>query len=93
MGLIGYWGEHHNPAPTKSQRRLLVNAFKKAFKNKPILVRHTNAEFVEAGFGIYYDTFTYRVQAKQYDASGSAKLPAELPPGEYLLAIGIPGSN
>lgn len=57
MGLIGYWGEHHTPAPTKSQRRLLTAAFKKAFKNKPILVRHTDAEFMEAGFGIYYDTF------------------------------------
>ncbi len=57
MGLIGYWGEHHTPAPAKSQRRLLVAAFKKAFKNKPILVRHTDPEFMEAGFGIYYDTF------------------------------------
>lgn len=57
MGLIGYWGEHHTPAPTKAQRRLLVAAFKTAFKNKPILVRHTDAEFMEAGFGIYYDTF------------------------------------
>ncbi len=57
MGLIGYWGEHHDPAPTKSQRRLLVDAFKEAFRNKPILVRHTDAEFMEAGFGIYYDTF------------------------------------
>ncbi len=57
MGLIGYWGEHHNPAPTKAQRRLLVDAFQKAFKNKPILVRHTDTEFMEAGFGIYYDTF------------------------------------
>ncbi|TWT75757.1 hypothetical protein CA13_73300 [Planctomycetes bacterium CA13] len=57
MGLIGYWGEHHTPAPTKSQRRLMVDAFKKAFKNKPILVRHTDAEFMDTGFGIYYDTF------------------------------------
>ena len=57
MGLIGYWGEHHTPAPTVEQRRLLVDAFQKAFKNKPILVRHTDAEFMAAGFGIYYDTF------------------------------------
>lgn len=55
MGLIGYWGEHHNPAPTVGQRRLLTEAFQQAFK--PVLVRHTNAEFVEGGFGIYYDTF------------------------------------
>ncbi len=57
MGLIGYWGEHHNPAPTRAERRLLVDAFRKAFKSKPILVRHTDKEFMEAGFGIYYDTF------------------------------------
>ncbi len=57
MGLIGYWGEHHTPAPTAEQRRLLAEAFQKAFKNKPVLVRHNDAEFMQAGFGIYYDTF------------------------------------
>jgi len=57
MGLIGYFGEHHNPAPTAEQRRLLAEAFKKAFKHKPVLVRHNDAEFMQAGFGIYYDTF------------------------------------
>lgn len=57
MGLIGRWGEHHNPAPTAAQRRLLTKAFQKAFKNKPVLVRHTDPEFMQAGFGIYYDTF------------------------------------
>jgi Domain of unknown function (DUF4832) len=57
MGLIGRFGEHHNPAPTKSQRQLLADAFKKAFKNKPVLVRHNDPEFMAAGFGIYYDTF------------------------------------
>jgi hypothetical protein len=57
MGLIGHWGEHHHPAPTADQRRLLAEAFRAAFKNKPVLVRHTDREFMEAGFGIYYDTF------------------------------------
>ena len=57
MGLIGYWGEHHSPAPTAAQRRLLAEAFQKAFKNKPVLVRHNDPEFMQAGFGIYYDTF------------------------------------
>jgi len=59
MGLIGQWGEHHSPTPTTAQRRLLAEAFQKAFKNKPVLVRHTDAEFMEAGFGIYYDTLGY----------------------------------
>ena len=57
MGLIGYWGEHHTPAPTAEQRRLLTEVFQKAFKHKPVLVRHTDPEFMAAGFGIYYDTF------------------------------------
>ena len=57
MGLIGRWGEHHSPAPTKEQRRLLTEAFQKAFKHKPVLVRHNDPEFMDAGFGIYYDTF------------------------------------
>ncbi len=57
MGLIGHFGEHHHPTPTADQRRLLAEAFQKAFKNKPVLVRHTDPEFMAAGFGIYYDTF------------------------------------
>ncbi len=57
MGLIGFWGEHHNPAPTAAQRCLLAEAFRRAFPNKPLLVRHTDPEFMAEGFGIYYDTF------------------------------------
>lgn len=57
MGLIGKWGEHHSPAPTVAQRRRLTGIFQQAFRNKPVLVRHTNAEFMAGGFGIYYDTF------------------------------------
>ncbi|MCX7827110.1 MAG: DUF4832 domain-containing protein, partial [Verrucomicrobiae bacterium] len=57
MGLIGYFGEHHHPAPTTAQRRLLAEAFRAAFKHKPVLVRHTDPEFMQAGFGISSDTF------------------------------------
>jgi Domain of unknown function (DUF4832) len=59
MGLIGYWGEHHSPAPTALQRQLLADEFQKAFKNKPVLVRHNDPEFMKAGFGLYYDTYGY----------------------------------
>ena len=57
MGFIGFWGEQHTPSPTAEQRRLLADAFRKAFKKKPVLVRLPSPEFAEAGFGIYYDTF------------------------------------
>jgi hypothetical protein len=59
MGLIGKWGEHHSPSPTTAQIELLTEEFKKAFKNKPVLVRNTDKPFMDAGFGIYYDTFAY----------------------------------
>jgi hypothetical protein len=57
MGLFGYWGEQETPAPTVAQRRMVAEAFQRAFKNKPVLVRHTKTEFMEERFGIYYDTF------------------------------------
>lgn len=57
MGLIGFWGEHHTPGPTAEQRHLLAEAFRRAFRHKPVLVRMPLQEFAEAGFGIYYDTF------------------------------------
>lgn len=59
MGLIGHFGEHHHPAPMAQQRHLLTEAFEAAFKHKPVLARHTVPEFMQAGFGIYYDTFAY----------------------------------
>ena len=57
MGLIGYWGEQHHPHITAEQRRLFTDAFRKAFKHKPVLVRTPYPEFAEAGFGIYNDCF------------------------------------
>ena len=35
------------------------------------------------------DAFAYRIPAKQYDTSGIASLPKDLPVGEYILAITI----
>ena len=57
MGLIGFWGEQHDPTMTADQRRLLAEAFRKAFKHKPVLVRLPLPEFAAAGFGIYNDGF------------------------------------
>ncbi|MBI5830800.1 MAG: DUF4832 domain-containing protein [Armatimonadetes bacterium] len=57
MGLIGFWGEMHNPTPGPEQRRVLAEAFRAAFPHKPVLVRQCWPEFTQAGFGIYYDTF------------------------------------
>lgn len=57
MGFIGYWGEQHDPHLTAEQRQMLTEAFRKAFKHKPVEVRVPFPEFVESGFGIYNDGF------------------------------------
>jgi Domain of unknown function (DUF4832) len=59
MGLIGAWGEHHTPAPNTAQRQLLAEEFRRAFKNKIVLVRHNDPEFMKENYGIYYDTFAF----------------------------------
>jgi hypothetical protein len=57
MGMIGFWGEMHNPSLWGEMRRLLTEEFAKAFPDKSVLVRVAQEPFMQAGFGIYYDTF------------------------------------
>jgi len=58
MGLIGYWGEHHHPAPSPEMQKLLGEAFASAFKNKRVLVRHAH-EFTDFKVGIYWDSWAH----------------------------------
>lgn len=64
MGMIGYWGEHHNPHPDDAMQTLLGTAFEKAFKNKHVLVRHPG-EFTDYEFGIYWDSWAHERQTGQ----------------------------
>ncbi|HKJ78379.1 MAG TPA: DUF4832 domain-containing protein [Prolixibacteraceae bacterium] len=59
MGIIGYWGEHHHPAPTAGQQKLLGDLFTEAFKNKKVLVRQPFSEFTDYQFGWYWDSFAH----------------------------------
>ena len=61
MGIIGFWGEHHNPHPDLEMQRLLGAAFEKAFQNKQVLVRHPN-EFEDFEFGVYWDSWAHQEQ-------------------------------
>ncbi len=65
MGLWGYWGEHHifpeslpgggDRIPIEFQNAL-GTAFKNAFKNKKIMVRHPNT-FSNFEIGYFWDSF------------------------------------
>lgn len=58
MGIIGKWGEHHTPGPTKEVERILGEGFRKAFPDKKVLVRHP-WEFTDYKFGIYWDSWAH----------------------------------
>ncbi len=58
MGLIGRWGEHHNPDPTPEIQKLMGDAFTQAFHNKKFLVRHAN-EFTDYDVGVYWDSWAH----------------------------------
>ena len=74
MGIIGYWGEHHNPHPDLEMQKLLGVAFEKAFQNKQVLVRHPN-EFEDFEFGVYWDSWAHQQQIfRQMHGSGIEQL-------------------
>lgn len=59
MGIIGYWGEHHHPAPNEWQQELLGDMFSKAFQNKKVLIRRPWETFENYEFGWYWDSFAH----------------------------------
>jgi len=61
MGIIGKWGEHHSPSPTKDVEQILGEEFRQAFKHKKVMVRHA-WEFKPFKFGIYWDSWAHQDQ-------------------------------
>ena len=61
MGIIGKWGEHHSPSPTKEVEQILGDEFSKAFTHKRVMVRHP-WEFTSFRFGIYWDSWAHHDQ-------------------------------
>ncbi|MBN1560683.1 DUF4832 domain-containing protein [candidate division KSB1 bacterium] len=65
MGIIGKWGEHHSPSPSKEVERILGDGFRAAFPHKKVLVRHP-WEFAEYQFGIYWDSWAHQDQMSSH---------------------------
>jgi len=61
MGLIGLWGEHHDPDVTVAMQAVLGDTFTKLFKHKRIMVRHP-WDFAQYRFGVYWDSFAHADQ-------------------------------
>ncbi|RPH96521.1 MAG: DUF4832 domain-containing protein, partial [Calditrichaeota bacterium] len=65
MGIIGKWGEHHSPSPTKEVEQILGEEFRKAFPHKKVMVRHP-WEFTKFKFGIYWDSWAHYNQMQPH---------------------------
>lgn len=75
MGIIGYWGEHHHPAPNDWQQELLGDLFSEAFQNKKVLIRRPFETFENYEFGWYWDSFAHWDQISSQAAPMLEKCP------------------
>jgi len=67
IGIIGQWGEHHHPYPTKAQQILLGDLFTKYFPDKMISIRYAGT-FKDYDFGGYWDSFGCSSEGNDYDS-------------------------
>ncbi len=68
MGLIGKWGEQHDPVVSGELQQILGRAFTEAFKNRKVMVRHP-WDFKEFYFGIHWDSFAHMDQMNTHGAA------------------------
>jgi hypothetical protein len=64
-GLIGLWGEQHDPSPSAELQKLVGDAYAASFPDKLLMNRYPY-EFVDYKFGIYWDSFGHREEAPRH---------------------------
>ena len=62
LGIFGKWGEHHSPTPAPAIQELAGEAFRNAFPDKKVSVRHAWSAFQGFGFGEYWDSWGHYQQ-------------------------------
>ncbi|MEO0422495.1 MAG: DUF4832 domain-containing protein [Pseudomonadota bacterium] len=62
LGIFGKWGEHHSPDPTLAMQALVGQAFRDAFPDKHVSVRHVWEDFSGFSFGEYWDSWAHQQQ-------------------------------
>jgi hypothetical protein len=93
MGIIGDWGEHHDPGfgnlgfeephPVLYERQF-AEAFENAFKNKLLMHRYPR-DFIGYPFGLHWDTFG-TIGTDPYWANDSQMMSLELHKSEHADA-------
>lgn len=58
LGIYGLWGEEHEDAMSRKAQKNMADAFNKAFRKTPCMVRYP-ADCIGQGFGTYWDSFAH----------------------------------
>ena len=58
-GIVGLWGEQHDPAPSAALQKVVGDAFTSSFRHKLLMNRYPGL-FTDYNFGIYWDSFGHK---------------------------------
>lgn len=64
-GLIGLWGEQHDPSPPLELQKLIGDAYTSSFPDKLLMNRYPY-EFLDYKFGIYWDSFGHKEESPRH---------------------------
>jgi len=59
MGIIGQWGEQHDPSPDDAMQKLLADTYLVAFKHKLLMRRYADYFTNYPTLGLYWDSFAH----------------------------------
>jgi Domain of unknown function (DUF4832) len=59
MGIIGQWGEQHDPEPDDAMQKLLAETYLAAFKHKLLMRRYPKYFTKYPTLGLYWDSFAH----------------------------------
>ena len=90
MGIMGAWGEHHEPAFTPEMEKVFGDAFAAAFRNKKVCVRRPE-QFADYAFGVYIDNWGDRWFWDYDRIASAAKLHRLVMDGRRHMAAPIEG--